>query len=197
MLNMTSQRWLTDADTTRSLWWHYLVVIKPSNYDEEHSRNGTLWITDGKNTDDIPTRTNYNILICSELAMGTGLITGCLFQIPNQRMVFADDPEQLSRQEDAIIAYTWDHFLKYPNDSEWLLRFPMTKASLRAMDTITEFSYQTLGIKNLDYYLVTGASKRGWTAWDVGAVDQTGRVQAIAPVVLDAINFVAVEHHQW
>ena len=78
-----------------------------------------------------------------------------------------------------------------PDDSEWLIRFPMTKASLRAMDTVTDFAEKELGIKNLDYYLVSGASKRGWTTWDVGAVDQTGRVTAIAPVVLDAVNFVA------
>lgn len=37
----------------------------------------------------------------------------------------------------------------------------------------------------------TGASKRGWTTWLVGAVDTT-RVMAIVPIVLDAINFVKV-----
>ena len=198
VLNMTSQRWLTDAETSRSLWWHYLVVIKPSNYDEQHSKNGTLWITDGKNTDDIPTRTNYNMLICSELAMGTGLITGCLFQIPNQNMVFADDPEQRSRQEDAIIAYTWDHNLKDPSDPTWLVRFPMVKASLRAMDTITDYVSTTHADLDcqLDYYSVSGASKRGWTTWLVGAVDPE-RVMIIIPLVLDAVNFVKVMHHQF
>ena len=35
-----------------------------------------------------------------------------------------------------------------------------------------------------------------WTTWDVGAVDPE-RVVAIVPIVLDAINFVDVEHHQW
>jgi PhoPQ-activated pathogenicity-related protein len=41
-----------------------------------------------------------------------------------------------------------------------------------------------------------GASKRGWTTWLVGAVDPV-RVKGIVPIVLDAINFVAVEHHEW
>ena len=36
----------------------------------------------------------------------------------------------------------------------------------------------------------------GWTAWDVAAVD-TKRVIGVVPIVLDAINFVAVEHHQF
>jgi len=197
---MTSQRWLTDADTSMSLWWHYLVVIVPSNYDASTPRNGTLWITDGTNNhpEDIPDRFNYNMVVASELAMGTGLITGCLFQIPNEKMVFSSDPEQKSRGEDAIIAFTWAHFLDHPDEPEWLVRLPMVKASVRAMDTVTAYAAEKLDIKGLDYYSISGASKRGWTTWDVGAVDyKSGRVAAIVPIVLDAINFVAVEHHQW
>lgn len=196
ILNMTSQRWLTDNDTTRSLWWHYLLVIVPSNYDADHPQNATLWITDGKNTDSMPTRSNYNVLVASEMAMGTGMITGSLFQVPNEKMTFKADPEQKERGEDSIIAYTWDHFLKNLEEPEWLLRFPMVKASLRAMDTMTSFARENLGIPDMNYYCVSGASKRGWTTWDVGAVD-SGRVRAIVPVVLDAINFVVVEHHQF
>ena len=48
----------------------------------------------------------------------------------------------------------------------------------------------------LESFVVTGASKRGWTTWLVGAVDPA-RVVAIVPIVLDAINFVEVEHHQF
>jgi PhoPQ-activated pathogenicity-related protein len=74
----------------------------------------------------------------------------------------------------------------------------MVKASVRAMDAITEFVSQKLPEKNcqLDYYTIAGASKRGWTTWLTGVVDPA-RVMAIVPIVLDAINFVEVEHHQW
>jgi PhoPQ-activated pathogenicity-related protein len=197
ILNMTSQRWLTDADTTRSLWWHYLVVIVPSNYNKDTHNNGTLWITDGDNEspEELPTRFNYNMLLASELAMGTGLITGCLFQVPNEKMVFSSDPIQKRRGEDAIIAFTWAHFLDHPDEPEWLVRLPMVKASVRAMDAITEFTKQKLHVQ-IDYYTVSGASKRGWTTWLVGAVDNK-RVQCIVPIVLDAINFVKVEKHQF
>lgn len=123
-----------------------------------------------------------------------------------------------NRGEDAIIAYTWDHFLKYPDQPEWLVRLPMVKGALRAMDTVTGTlllrTYQSiaLGITEttleyvskthsdlgcqLDYYTVAGASKRGWTTWLMGAVDPA-RVVAIVPIVLDAVNFVAVMHHQF
>ena len=74
----------------------------------------------------------------------------------------------------------------------------MVKGSLKAMDAITQFAAKKFADKPfaIDYYYVAGASKRGWTAWLVGAVDPT-RVVAIVPIVLDAINFIAVEHHQW
>ena len=199
-LNMTSQRWLTDADfapssEAGSIWWHMLVVIVPD--EVKWTRNGTLWIT-GWGMGGRPTATDEDIVLTASLAMGTGTIAGALFQVPNEHVTFADDPKNQSRTEDAIIAYTWDHFLRDPSKPEWLLRFPMVKASLRAMDTITEFVAQKLPELNcqLDYYTVAGASKRGWTTWMVGAVDPD-RVMAIVPIVLDAINFVAVEHHQW
>lgn len=132
------------------------------------------------------------------MATKTGTVTAALFQIPNEHIIFSSDPIQKSRSEDAIIAFTWDHFLKDPSQPNWLLRFPMVKASLRAMDATTEFVAKKLPELHtqLDYYVVAGASKRGWTTWDVGAVDPK-RVVAIIPVVLDAINFVAVEHHQF
>jgi PhoPQ-activated pathogenicity-related protein len=97
-----------------------------------------------------------------------------------------------------VIAYTWDHFLRDPSQPEWLVRFPMVKASVRAMDAMKEFcqyKFPELGT-SLDYFGVSGASKRGWTTWLVGAVD-ANRVKLIIPVVLDAINFVAVEHHEY
>lgn len=200
-LNMTSQRWLTDADfsessNSKSLWWHYLIVIVPSNV--QWTRNATLWITGGSVTDGPPSADSEDIVVSATLAMASGIVTGALFQIPNEHTTFALDPIQKSRTEDAIIAFTWDHFLKDPSQPEWLVRFPMVKASVRAMDAMKEFCQQSLPeLKtSLDYFVVSGASKRGWTTWLVGAVDPA-RVMVIVPIVLDAINFVAVEHHQW
>jgi PhoPQ-activated pathogenicity-related protein len=61
--------------------------------------------------------------------------------------------------------------------------------------------YPTLTCTCCFVFRPTGASKRGWTTWDVGAVDAAGptpgRVAAIVPIVLDAINFVKVMHHQY
>jgi PhoPQ-activated pathogenicity-related protein len=201
VLNMTSQRWLTDADFSadslaKSLWWHYLVIIVPD--DLRFKNNGSIWITGGSQGNGIPKSTDEDVYLAAALAVTTGTVTSVLFQIPNEHITFSADPIQKSRSEDAIIAFTWDHFLNDPSQPNWLVRFPMVKASLRAMDASKEFILQKrpdLGV-SLDYYVVSGASKRGWTTWLVGAVDPN-RVKVIVPVVLDAINFVAVEHHEF
>jgi len=201
MLNMTSQRWLTDNDFSiesdaKSIWWHYLVVIVPDKL--RYHRNATLWITGGGVKDGPPQPTDEDIMICAAMASSSHIITAALFQIPNEHVIFKSDPIQKSRTEDSIIAFTWQHFLDDPSQPQWLLRFPMVKASVRAMDAVSEFVSTKLKHLHckLDYFIVSGASKRGWTAWDVGAVDSK-RVMAIIPVVLDAINFVEVEHHQF
>ena len=42
------------------------------------------------------------------------------------------------RDEDDLIAWTWKHFMLYPNQPDWLLRLPMTKAVRLAFDTIDD-----------------------------------------------------------
>lgn len=92
MINMTSQQWLTEADVSRSIWWHIIVVIIPDNVDWK--KNATLWITGWNNDSGLPTNKDEDIVLASALAMGTGTITGALFQIPNQKLVFSSDPKQ-------------------------------------------------------------------------------------------------------
>jgi PhoPQ-activated pathogenicity-related protein len=201
VLNMTSQKWLTDADfspssDSKSIWWHYLVVIVPD--EVAYQFNASLWITGGSVTSSPPKSTDEDIIVSAALATSTKMVVGALFQIPDEHITFSSDPIQKSRSEDAIIAFTWDHFLKDPSNPEWLVRFPMVKASLRAMDATKEYMQSKYPEKqtSLDYFNVAGASKRGWTTWLVGAVDPK-RVVSIVPIVLDAINFTAVEHHQF
>lgn len=109
-LNVTSQRWLTDADFSpesdcKSIWWHILVVIVPDNV--VWTRNASLWVTGWSNTSPLPKATDEDVILAAELAMGTGMIMGSLFQIPNEHIIFSSDPLQKSRSEDAIIAFTW------------------------------------------------------------------------------------------
>ena len=66
-----------------------------------------------------------------------------------------------------------------------LLRMPMTKAVVRAMDAVTDYAQKSFGV-HLEKFVVGGASKRGWTTWTTGVVDK--RCAAIVPVVMDLLN---------
>jgi len=106
--------------------------------------------------------------------------------IPNQPLF--DD-----LREDALIAYTFQQFLQ-SGDETWPLLFPMTKSAVRAMDAVQEFVASDLR-RTIDTFVVTGASKRGWTTWLTGVVDP-GRVKGIAPLVIDTLNMPAQLPHQ-
>jgi len=112
--------------------------------------------------------------------------------IPNQPLVFAGETK--GRTEDSLIAYTWDKFLR-TGDERWPARLPMTKAAVRALDTITAFCASDAGGKTkVDKFVVAGGSKRGWTTWTTAAVDK--RVVAIVPIVIDMLNVVpSFKHH--
>jgi hypothetical protein len=81
---MTSQRWLTDADfsadsQSKSLWWHYLMVIVPDEIT--WTRNASLWITGWDVASTPPVASDEDIVVSAALATSTGMITGALFQV--------------------------------------------------------------------------------------------------------------------
>ena len=75
-----------------------------------------------------------------------------------------------------IQGYTWWKWTHYFNPNpEWLVHLPMTKAAVRAMDTITDFMTSPLSPSeiqelncNPQQFITAGASKRGWITWLTG-----------------------------
>ncbi|ELT99115.1 hypothetical protein CAPTEDRAFT_215443 [Capitella teleta] len=125
----------------------------------------------------------------------TNMVTAVLRQTPNQPSIFAGTV--VERTEDGLIAWTWREFMDMDlddQDPEILLRFPMCKGVKRAFDAMQEFVTEMTG-NELKNYMVAGASKRGWTTWLQGAVDD--RVEAMAPVVLSCLNVNANMHHYY
>ena len=142
------------------------------------------------------------VIMLSNVAVSNKIPTAILFHIPNQGIVFSEDPLQDNRHEDGIIAFTWWHFINdETSDAEYLLRLPMTKGAVKAMDTVTNFLTSETApeeIQNLNLnpgkFFVGGASKRGWTTWTTSSVDP--RVIGILPTVMDELNFVEnIKHH--
>ncbi len=183
IIELTSQTWRSADEVDRPVWQHWLNIIVP---DEIVHDTPLLLVGGGRNTPEAPASPDYLHLT---IARGIGAVTASLGQIPNEPLQFADEDKH--RNEDAIIAYTWDKFMK-TGDAEWLLRLPMTKATVRAMDTIQAFCASEADVSQ---FLVAGASKRGWTTWTVGAVDK--RVAAMCPMVIDLLNIVPSFRHHW
>jgi len=180
LLEMTSQRWLTEKEVERPLWTHWITVVRPASV---RSDIGLLYITGGSNDRKPPSSPPGWLL---DAARETGTVTAELRLVPNQPVVFTDDPARKPRVEDDFIAYTWNKFLR-TGDERWPARLPMTKSAVRAMDAVTAFAASPEGGGNkVERFVVSGASKRGWTTWTTAAVDQ--RVIAIAPAVIDLLN---------
>jgi PhoPQ-activated pathogenicity-related protein len=186
LIEMTSQRWLTEREVERPLWTHWITVVRPAAIKSDVA---LLFIGGGSNDRQPPSRPPAWLV---EAARETGTVTAELRLVPNQPVVFADDPTRTPRSEDDFIAYTWDKFLR-TGDERWPARLPMTKSVVRAMDAISAFA--AAGGQPVSRYVVSGASKRGWTAWTTAAVDR--RVVAVAPAVIDMLNVEPSFVHHW
>ncbi len=188
VLDMTSQKWRNEKEVDKPIWKHWVTIYKP---DTVKTNTGFLFITGGSTTN--PKPPSRPDALSAQVAVDTGAVAIELRMIPNQPLVFPDDGKP--RTEDGIIAYTWDKFLR-GGDEEWPLRLPMTKASIRAMDAVTEFCASPKGgsIK-VDQFVVSGGSKRGWTSWTTAATDK--RVKAVVPIVIDILNMVPQFEHHW
>lgn len=186
ILEMTSQAWLTTNEVDRPLWKHWMVLVKP---DTVASSKSLLFIGGGGNGGSPPKGADANLI---KIAVATKSVVTELKMVPNQRLVFAGETQ--GRQEDSLIAYTWDKFLR-TGDPKWPARLPMTKSAVRAMDTVTAFCGSAEGGKvKVDGFVVSGGSKRGWTTWAAAAVDK--RVVAIVPIVIDVLNVeTSMLHH--
>jgi PhoPQ-activated pathogenicity-related protein len=180
ILNMTSQKWFDASFSSQSIWWHHMVIIVPKTL--KRPENAFMLIGGGSNNDPAPSESST-----TALALAAGSVTIELKQIPNQPIIFVADPLQTSRSEDAIIAWTWKTFIEANGSDPFvLLRMPMTKAAVRAMDATQQFLRQQ-EIQVPDKFVISGLSKRGWTTWTTAAVDNK-RVIGAVPIVMDILN---------
>jgi PhoPQ-activated pathogenicity-related protein len=164
-LEMTSQTWREHP------WTHHLQVVRPAKV--RNPDIAFLFVTgDGSGRSSLP--------MLATLADRAGAVAVVITRVPNQ-------PLYDGRKEDALIAFTFDQYLK-TGDATWPLLFPMVKSAVRGMDTVQAHAKQQHG-QNIEKFVVGGASKRGWTTWLTAAAD--ARVTAIAPMVIDMLNMKA------
>ncbi len=190
-LNLTSQKW-------RGITWkHTVYVVRPEKVEKQPSL-AVMMVLGGSNRDrktgklkerepGQPRRRHLSneLRIVAQLANQVGLPIAGVMDIPNQ-------PLFGGLREDDIIAHT---FVKYfeTRDETWPLLLPMVKGAVKAMDAVEEFLKKDCDI-SISGFVVTGASKRGWTTWLTPVVDE--RVKAIAPIVYDNLDLRSQMKHQ-
>ncbi|AFK05158.1 PhoPQ-activated pathogenicity-related protein PqaA type [Emticicia oligotrophica DSM 17448] len=179
-LLLTSQKW------REYTWRHQLTIFVPKN---RQFNDALLFITGGSNKDEQPNWTKSDGLWPSlaGVAEKNKATVALIRQVPNQ-------PLYGNLTEDALISYTLHQF-KQDKDYSWPLLFPMVKSAVRAMDAVQEFTMQRQKYA-VNSFVISGASKRGWTTWLSSAIDDK-RVKAIAPMVIDMLNMPATLNYQY
>lgn len=172
LIKLTSQKWQGIE------WQHDLLVVLPPGVKEMHSL--LLFNTGGSANDRGRT-------LAAVMSSRLKAPVAFLFGIPNQ-------PLFGGKTEDTLIAETFVRFLETKDDS-WPLLFPMVKSLIKSMDCLQAFAKDEWKA-DLKHFIVSGASKRGWTSWLTGASGDP-RVKAIAPLVIDTLNMQLQMPHQY
>jgi PhoPQ-activated pathogenicity-related protein len=187
IVDLKSQSWRAPPEVDRSVWQHWLIVVKPDvvQYD-----TAFLQIGGGANDGKVPTKAGDPTVF---FAKGSNSVAAYLHMVPNQPLVFNGDGQP--RKEDDLLAYSHVKFMD-TGDPTWLARLAMVKSAVRAMDAVQELMASAEGGKiSIKKFVVAGGSKRGWTTWLTGAVDP--RVRAIVPIVIDVLNVRACKENHY
>lgn len=169
-LELHSQTW------QNILWKHRLYMVVPPEICTPTP--AMLWITGSRYS-------TSEISQAQEVARRASAPVFLLLDVPNQ-------PLFGNLEEDALVSYTFEQTLR-TKDPDWILLFPMTKSAVRAMDAAQSYYREKYGAE-ISGFVVTGASKRGWTTWLTACVDS--RVRAIVPMVYDNLNLRTQMRHQ-
>ncbi|MCY3810644.1 MAG: PhoPQ-activated protein PqaA family protein [Gammaproteobacteria bacterium] len=186
VVDMVSQRWLTEDEVDRPAWRHWLRLSIPATLTSDVA---FLYLDGGTYTEAAPEEADPNMVA---IASATGAVVAQLGAVPFQPLAF--DGDGVGRWEDDLVGYNWARFVKGDGPMRIVLE-AMTKSAVRAMDTVTAImATPEWGERRIERFVVSGISKRGWTSWLTAAVDD--RVVGIAPIVFDALNMEAsIRHH--
>lgn len=182
-IDLTSQTWQGIA------WEHKLLVFV--HKDAKPQSTMVLYNTGGR-----PDLVNTAVGLA--IAERVKAPVAVLFGVPKQPLYVdaktgklttaAPDPTKPrdgALTEDALIAETFVRFLD-TKDGSWPLLFAMVKSVVKAMDCLQQFAKKEWSF-DVSSFVITGASKRGWTSWLTAATGDK-RVKAIAPIVIDTLN---------
>ncbi|XP_060119671.1 autocrine proliferation repressor protein A-like [Heteronotia binoei] len=193
IINMTSQKWLNESEVDKPYWSHELTILIPIKVTLADS---CLLILQLDRNDSSAPSNPFNPFRRLVAVMQSKSIVAMLNPFPSQPLTFYDHPlgyKNITGYD--TVAYSWWRFMNDPTaPPHWLVQFPMVKATVRAMDTITEYMKNKYHIP-IERFTLTGISLGGWISWLTAAVDK--RVEGIVPVAMEFLNFTESFHHQY
>lgn len=186
---LLSQHWSPDDMVTPAQWRHNVDIYIPETAKEHHA---LVVVNNGINYDkgvqitgkpgDFPQET------LASIARDTNTIVISVSDIPNQYLTFQDDKKPL--KEDESVSRSWALFMEAPEQRELMpLNIPMVTALSQAM----RLAKKELTQWNINSFIITGISKRGWTTWLSAIADPD--VEAIVPFAIDLLDIDASLEH--
>ncbi|EDP2066217.1 PhoPQ-regulated protein, partial [Salmonella enterica subsp. enterica serovar Heidelberg] len=186
---LLSQHWSPDDMVTPAQWRHNVDIYIPETAKEHHA---LVVVNNGINYDkgvqitgkpgDFPQET------LASISRDTNTIVISVSDIPNQYLTFQDDKKPL--KEDESVSRSWALFMEAPEQRKLMpLNIPMVTALSQAM----RLAKKELTQWNINSFIITGISKRGWTTWLSAIADPD--VEAIVPFAIDLLDIDASLEH--
>ncbi len=179
--NLNSQTWSPQGVVSPERWQNGVDIYIP---DSAREKNALVVINNGSNNNGSGTPvapTNFNEEELSRIAIATRTVVISVSNVPNQVLSYQGVTTPLG--EDNSVAYSWKLFIgdthKYQDAS---LHIPMAASVSQAF----RLAKKELTQQNINKFIVTGTSKRGWAAWLTALSDQD--VGAVVPFAMDLLN---------
>lgn len=186
---LLSQHWSPDDMVTPAQWRHNVDIYIPETAKEHHA---LVVVNNGINYEkgiQIPSKpVDFTQQTLASIARDTNTIVISVSDIPNQYLTFQDDKKPL--KEDESVSRSWALFMEAPEQRELMpLNIPMVTAISQAM----RLAKKELTQWNINSFIITGISKRGWTTWLSAIADSD--VEAIVPFAIDLLDIDASLEH--
>ncbi|ECQ1373042.1 PhoPQ-regulated protein [Salmonella enterica subsp. enterica] len=179
--NLNSQTWSPQGVVSPERWQNGVDIYIP---DSAREKSALVVINNGSNNNGSGTPvapTNFNEEELSRIAIATRTVVISVSNVPNQVLSYQGVTTPLG--EDNSVAYSWKLFIgdthKYQDAS---LHIPMAASVSQAF----RLAKKELTQQNINKFIVTGASKRGWAAWLTALSDPD--VGAVVPFAMDLLN---------
>ncbi|WLI77425.1 PhoPQ-activated protein PqaA family protein [Kosakonia sp. H02] len=185
---LNSQTWSPQGVVTPERWQNQVDIYIP---DSARQKYALVAINNGSNDNGSGSPlapTSFKEEALTRIATATRTVVISVSNVPNQVLHYQGVTTPLA--EDDSVAYTWKLFIgdiKRYQDAP--LQVPMSASVSQAF----RLAKRELAQQKISKFIVTGASKRGWTAWLTAIADPD--VEAIVPFVMDLLNTrKALEH---